>query len=42
MLIRTSTDYAPWIAVEGNDKYDARLKVLETVIDALEKRISKK
>ena len=27
---------------EGNDKYYARLKVLETVIDALEKRISKK
>ena len=42
MLIRTSTEYAPWIVVEGNDKYYARLKVLETVIDALEKRISKK
>ena len=41
MLIRTSTEYAPWIVVEGNDKYYARLKVLETVIDALEKRISK-
>ena len=39
MLIRTSTEYAPWIVVEGNDKYYARLKVLETVIDALEKRI---
>jgi len=42
MLIRTSTEYAPWIVVEGNDKYYARLKVLETVINALEKRISKK
>ena len=42
MLIRTSTEYAPWIVVEGNDKYYARVKVLETVIDALEKRISKK
>ena len=42
MLIRTSTEYAPWIVVEGNDKYYARLKVLKTVIEALEKRISKK
>ena len=42
MLIRTSTEYAPWIVVEGNDKYYARLKVLKTAIEALEKRISKK
>ena len=41
MLIRTSTEYAPWIVVEGNDKYYARLKVLETVIDALEKEFQK-
>ncbi len=41
MLIRTSTEYAPWIVVEGNDKY-YRFKVLETVVNALEKRISKK
>lgn len=39
MLIRTSTEYAPWIVVEGNDKYYARIKVLETVVDAIEKRI---
>ncbi len=38
MLIRTSTEYAPWIVVEGNDKYDARVKVLETVVKALEER----
>lgn len=39
MLIRTSTTYAPWIVVEGNDKRYARVKVLKTVVDALEKKI---
>ncbi len=39
MLVRTSTTYAPWIVVEGNDKHFARVKVLETVVDALEKKI---
>lgn len=39
MLIRTSTPYAPWIVVEGNDKYHARIKVLETVVRALEERL---
>ncbi len=39
MLVRTSTTYAPWIVVEGNNKYYARVKVLETVVDALEKKI---
>lgn len=40
MLVRTSTLYAPWIIVEGNSKYYARVKVLETVVNALEKRIA--
>ena len=39
MLIRTSTANAPWIVVEGNDKYYARLKVLRTVVEAIEERI---
>ncbi|MDY3917853.1 MAG: polyphosphate:AMP phosphotransferase [Candidatus Limivivens sp.] len=39
MLIRTSTTYAPWIIVEGNDKYYARIKVLETVVSAIENRL---
>lgn len=39
MLIRTSTTYAPWIIVEGNSKYYARIKVLETVVKALEERL---
>ena len=40
MLVRTSTTYAPWIIVEGNSKYYARVKVLETVIGALEDKIA--
>ncbi|MFR8033079.1 MAG: phosphate--AMP phosphotransferase [Lachnospiraceae bacterium] len=39
MLLRTSSTYAPWIIVEGNSKYYARVKVLETVIQAIEQRI---
>lgn len=42
MLIRTSTPYAPWIIVEGNCKYYARIKVLETVVEALEARLKEK
>lgn len=41
MLIRTSTAYAPWTVVEGNDKYFARIKVLETVTAAIEQRVWK-
>lgn len=39
MLIKTSTVYAPWIIVEGNNKYYARIKVLESVVNALEAKI---
>ncbi len=42
MLVRTSTSYAPWVIVEANDKYSARIKVLETVIAAIEKRIDER
>ncbi len=41
MLIRTSTPSAPWIVVEGNSKYYARIKVLETVVEAIEERLKK-
>ena len=40
MLLKTSTENAPWIVVEGNDKYYARIKVLKTVIEAIEKKIA--
>ena len=39
MLLRTSTTYAPWTVVEANSKYFARVKILETVVQALKKRI---
>ncbi len=38
MLMKTSTSYAPWIIVEGNNKYYARIKVLETVAAAIKER----
>ncbi|MCD8153081.1 MAG: phosphate--AMP phosphotransferase, partial [Clostridiales bacterium] len=41
MLVRTSTMAAPWIIVEGNNKYYARVKVLQTVVDAMEARLAK-
>ena len=39
MLVRTSTSYAPWTVVEANDKYYARIKVLQTVVDAIEMQL---
>mgnify|MGYP001827909461 CR=1 FL=1 len=35
----TSTEKAPWILVEGNNKYHARLKVIDTVIEHLGQRL---
>ena len=39
MLFRTSTPHAPWCVVESNCKWHARVKVLETVIKAIERRL---
>lgn len=39
MFLRTSTTYAPWVAVEANSKPFARIKVLETVLDAVAPRL---
>lgn len=39
MLIRTSTTHAPWVIVEANSKYYARIKVLRTVVDAIEAQL---
>jgi polyphosphate kinase 2 (PPK2 family) len=41
MLLKTSTLYAPWIVVEANSKYYARIKVLQSVVDAIEERLEK-
>ncbi|MBN2309444.1 MAG: polyphosphate:AMP phosphotransferase [Candidatus Hydrogenedentes bacterium] len=35
MIERTSTAQAPWTIVEGNDKYHARLRALQEVVDRL-------
>ena len=39
MLLRTSTLIAPWTVVEANDKYFARVKVLRTVVDSIEREL---
>jgi polyphosphate:AMP phosphotransferase len=41
MVERTSTRVAPWTLVEGNDKDFARIKVLETLADQMERRLKK-
>lgn len=41
MLQKTSTAFAPWYIIESKDKHYARLKVLNLVIDTIEKRIGK-
>ena len=40
MLLRTSTREAPWTIVESNNKWFARVKALETVADAIERKLS--
>ncbi len=39
MVDRTSTEIAPWTLVEAEDKYYARVKVLRTLCEAIEKAI---
>ncbi len=36
MVERTSTEYAPWVLVEANDKNYARIKILRTLCEHLE------
>ncbi len=36
MFDRTSTEHAPWTLVEANNKYFARLKVMRTMVEAIE------
>ena len=39
MLSRTDSPHAPWITVEATNRYHERIKVLETIIKALESRL---
>jgi len=40
MVTRTSTQSAPWILVEANDKKYARIKILKTLCEKLEKALA--
>jgi polyphosphate kinase 2 (PPK2 family) len=42
MLVRTSTLDAPWVVVEGNDKYYARIKVMKQLVKLLEHALNNK
>jgi len=37
MLARTNTPYAPWVVIESDNKWYARVKALEEVIRNTEK-----
>jgi len=39
LVQRTSTNDAPWVLVEGNDKNYARIKVIRTVCEQLKRRL---
>ena len=39
MLARTSTPYAPWTVVEAEDKFFARVRVVKTIVDALQRAV---
>jgi polyphosphate kinase 2 (PPK2 family) len=40
MFLRTHTPSAPWTIIEGNCKRFARIRALDTVINAIEKRFA--
>ncbi|MBW2399239.1 MAG: hypothetical protein JRG80_08195 [Deltaproteobacteria bacterium] len=40
MVEQTSTGTAPWVLVEGNDKRHARIKILRTICERLEDKLS--
>lgn len=40
MLVHTSTPHAPWTVVEADNKLYARAKVVRTIVDAIEQRLS--
>ncbi|NNJ90060.1 MAG: polyphosphate:AMP phosphotransferase [Gammaproteobacteria bacterium] len=41
MVIRTSTEYAPWTLIAGEDKLFARIQVLESICSAVESALRK-
>ena len=41
MVARTSTTYAPWTLVPGNDKWFSRVTIVETFCERLEAALKK-
>ena len=41
MIERTGTAAAPWILVGANNKYHARVKILGSLVRALDDRLSR-
>ncbi|MGK7873488.1 MAG: polyphosphate:AMP phosphotransferase [Xenococcaceae cyanobacterium] len=41
-IARTSTPAAPWTIIAGNNKYHARVNVIETVIDAIQAKLNRR
>lgn len=39
MIDRTSTEIAPWNVIEAEDKYFARIKVLKTIVERMDREI---
>jgi polyphosphate:AMP phosphotransferase len=42
MVTHTSTEYAPWTLVSGDDKRYARIQILKTLCDGLQSRLGKR
>lgn len=40
MLVETNTSYAPWTIVEATSKYYSRIKVLKTIVKAIEDKLA--
>ena len=40
MIEKTDTEKAPWIIIEANDKYYARIKILKTIVGRIEDELS--
>ncbi|WNY23063.1 hypothetical protein MmiHf6_03610 [Methanimicrococcus hongohii] len=41
MIIKTDKKDAPWVIIEANDKYYARIKILKTIVKRIEKELDK-
>jgi len=42
MIERTSTEHAPWVLVEANDKHFARVKVLSSLVEGIERALDER